>query len=318
MTKYVIQTESLTKRYGDITALDTIDINVHKGEIYGFLGPNGAGKTTLINILLGLLKPTEGQVKLFDTPVERRDPEMFLRIGVVGEEQHFYENMTASEYLSLFSELLAVNKGQETVQKQLEAFDLWEWRDRAIKTFSHGMRQKLALARALIHDPEVLILDEPVTGLDPHGIKKVREMLFERKEQDKTIFISSHVLSEVEQLADRVGILHKGRLLAEGSVSDLGVRLQKRTIVEIELDPKPAQVVEILNNLPYVVNARENNHLIIVETESSRDHRKEISRTITNHGGLIIGMNIKRPSLEETFVTLTDKNLAMVTNMVGS
>jgi ABC-2 type transport system ATP-binding protein len=314
----MIQTERLKKKFGDLIALDQIGINVHKGEIYGFLGPNGAGKTTLISILLGLIKPTEGQVFLFNQPVNRRYSEFFLRIGVVGEEQHFYENMTAYEYLSYFADLLRVPAKQSAIQKQLEELDLWEWRKAVLKTFSHGMRQKLALARALIHDPELLILDEPVTGLDPHGIKSVREMLIEKKKHGTTIFISSHVLSEVEQLADRVGILNRGKILAEGSVGDLGTKLQKGTILEIELDPKPASIIEALHNLPYVVAVREIHDLIEVETEPTADYRKEISQIITSHGGVIIGMKIKKLSLEETFVTLTDKNIALVTDMVGS
>lgn len=319
MTKRsVIQTEQVNKRYGTLLALDDVSINVQRGEIYGFLGPNGAGKSTLINILLGLVKPTSGKVYIFDKLVENRQPELFLHIGIMGEEQHFYEDLTSLEYLELFAKLQRVRSAERRVQELLEKLSMWNWRDYSIKSLSHGMRQKVALARALLHRPELLILDEPATGLDPFGIKEVRNLLVELRQQGTTIFISSHILSEVERIADRVGILHKGSLLVEGSVESLIQQASEHTIIEVELSESNADLGKTLKKMPFVINVETRDNRLFIETNSNRDRRAEVSHAITSLGGVIIEMKVHKPTLEDTFITLTDKTLPFIAEMMQS
>ncbi|HBY93126.1 MAG: ABC transporter ATP-binding protein [Ardenticatenaceae bacterium] len=316
-TALVLQTEHLTKRYGDFTALDDVSLHVRRGEIYGFLGPNGAGKTTTMLLLLGQLRPTAGRISLFGRPLERRDPLLFTRIGVVGEEQYLYDEMTAGEYLALFADLLNVRcKG--LVEARLEEVGLGPQRDRRIATFSHGMRQRLALARALLHDPELLFLDEPVNGLDPHGIREIRERLLDLKRRGTTIFISSHILSEVERLADRVGILYRGRLLAEGPMEALGDAVEGRATLEIEVTSVPAEAVDRLRALPFVFDVEACPGRLTVDVEREGDYRAQVSQTLTGLGAVIVGMKVRQPSLEETFMTLTERDLAGLADRVRS
>lgn len=314
----VICTEKIAKRYGDLLALDDINVQVDRGEIYGFLGHNGAGKTTLMSILLGLIPPTSGTVYLFGEPFTKRRPEIIARIGVMGEEQHFYEDMTAFEYLTLFADLTGVHAKKKVIEDRLEAVGLLERQLYLIETFSHGMRQKLGLARALLHEPELLFLDEPVSGLDPHGIRSVRELLLELKQRGTTVFISSHVLSEVERVADRVGILVKGRLLAEGTLKRLGELVGKKTILEIEYSATRNGIGEMLRQMPFIFDLHEGHHRLVIEMDASEDYRHQISKAITELGGVIIAMKMREPTLEETFVTLTERNLTNLVDLVNT
>jgi ABC-2 type transport system ATP-binding protein len=220
----VIEARGLTKRFGGRTAVDALDLAAGPGEIYGFLGPNGAGKTTTIRLLLGILAPDAGTVLVCGRQVRRGDRAARYLVGAVAEVQHLYGDMTCAEYLHFFAALYGIDGAQARVAAMLEMVGLRDRaRDRAID-LSKGLQQKLGLARALLHDPPVLILDEPVAGLDPHGIREVREILCRERERGRLVFLSSHVLSEVERTADRIGMLRQGRLVFEGTIETVMAR----------------------------------------------------------------------------------------------
>jgi ABC-type multidrug transport system ATPase subunit len=217
----VIETRGLTKRFGARTAVDALDLRAGPGQIYGFLGPNGAGKTTTIRLLLGILTPDAGIVQVCGRQVRRGDRAGRCLVGAVAEVQHLYGDMSCAEYLRFFAALYRVDHAGKRVAAMLDLVGLGDrTRDRAID-LSKGLQQKLGLARALLHDPPVLVLDEPVSGLDPHGIREVRAILCHERDRGRVVFLSSHVLSEIERTADRIGMLRQGKLVFEGRVEDV-------------------------------------------------------------------------------------------------
>src|SRR5690349_8235199 len=198
----MIKTENLTKRYQNHLAVDSLNLDVRPGEIYGFLGPNGAGKTTTIHMLLGLTRPTSGRLLVFGEEVRPGDFAFKRQIGVVAEEPAEASAMSGWELVQFFAGLYGVSKPGPRMEELFHALDLWEVRHGMARDYSRGMRQKLSLIRALVHEPRLLILDEPVSGLDPHGIRQVREMIDAYQQAGGTVFISSHILSEVEHSAN--------------------------------------------------------------------------------------------------------------------
>jgi ABC-2 type transport system ATP-binding protein len=238
----VIEARALTKRFGSRVAVDGLDLCVRPGEIYGFLGPNGAGKTTTIRMLLGILHPDAGAVVVCGRPVRRGDRAGRHLVGAVAEVQHLYGDMSCAEYLRFFAALYGLGWAKARVAGLLELVGLAERADDRAADLSKGLQQKLGLARALLHDPPVLILDEPVSGLDPHGIREVREIIGRERDRGRVIFLSSHVLSEVERTADRVGILRHGRLVFEGPTAGVSARYGtlEEAFVSITGEPAPA------------------------------------------------------------------------------
>jgi len=215
----VIEARSLTKRFGPRLAVDGLSLTANPGEIYGFLGPNGAGKTTTIRMVLGILQPDAGEVRICGRPVRRGDRAIRCLIGAVAEVQSLYGDMSCSEYLHFFAELFGVPRPGSRVREVLDLVTLADRSgDRAID-LSKGLQQKLGLARALLHDPPILVLDEPVSGLDPHGIREVREILLRERDRGRLVFLSSHVLSEIERTADRIGVIRQGKLVFEDTVA---------------------------------------------------------------------------------------------------
>jgi ABC-2 type transport system ATP-binding protein len=220
----VIEVEGLSKRFGSRQAVDGLSLCARAGEIYGFLGPNGAGKTTTIRMLLGILAPDAGAIRICSRRVRRSDRAGRMLVGAVSEVQHLYNDMTCRGYLRFFADLYGVGRAEARVAEMLADVGLADRAaDRAVD-LSKGLQQKLGLARALLHNPPVLILDEPVSGLDPHGIREVREIILRERSRGRLVFLSSHVLSEIERTADRVGIIRQGRLLYEGTVGDILAR----------------------------------------------------------------------------------------------
>ena len=220
----MIETRGLTKRFGARTAVDHLDLTAGPGQIYGFLGPNGAGKTTTIRLLLGILAPDAGTVQVCGRQVRPGDRAGRCLVGAVAEVQHLYGDMSCAEYLRFFAALYGIDDAGARVPAMLDLVGLGDRaRDRAID-LSKGLQQKLGLARALLHDPPVLVLDEPVSGLDPHGIREVREIICRERDRGRLVFLSSHVLSEIERTADRIGMLRHGRLVFEGRVEDVMAR----------------------------------------------------------------------------------------------
>ncbi|GAH71791.1 unnamed protein product, partial [marine sediment metagenome] len=236
----VIQIEGLTKQFDSLTVLDNISLQVEKGEVFGFLGPNGAGKTTTLRVLLGLLRPTSGRALVFGEDLAH-DERLRRRVGVLLENDGLYSRLTAYDNLSYYARLYEVANAAKRSEELLEFVGLHDRRDDRVGDFSTGMRRKLGVARALIHEPEALLFDEPTAGLDPEMQKMIRDLILRLSETEgSTVFLNSHNLDEVQRLCSRVAILHKGRIRANDSVENLR-RQADSPAVEIELaDPAEA------------------------------------------------------------------------------
>lgn len=240
----VIKTTNLSKIYGEQKSVDQLSITVNQGEIYGFLGRNGAGKTTTIRMLLGLIRPTYGQIEIFGENLFKNQKRILRRIGSIVEVPGFYENLTAKENLLINAKIIGVHK-KNAIDEALEIVGLQNENKKLVGKYSLGMKQRLGIARALLHYPELLILDEPTNGLDPIGIKEMRRLIKSlAAERNITILISSHILSEIEQLADRMGIIHEGKLLEEIGIDHLRKRNRKYLEFQVSNDNKATMLLE--------------------------------------------------------------------------
>lgn len=218
----IIEVRGLTKSFKEITAVDDLRFTVNEKEVYGFLGPNGAGKSTTIRMLLSLIKPTHGEIRIFGLDLLLHRREILQRIGAIIEKPDLYKYLTAIENLRFFAAMSGLKLDRKQLLEKLEKVGLGERADSKIKTYSQGMKQRLGIAVALVHDPDLIILDEPMNGLDPQGIADIRQLINHlSKDLGKTVFISSHLLSEMEQVADSLLIIHKGRKIAEGNMQQL-------------------------------------------------------------------------------------------------
>ncbi len=311
---FAVETRDLARYFGSFKAVDGVNLTIRRGEMYGFLGPNGAGKTTTLRMILGLLKPTAGEARLFGERVTSNSMDLKRSVGVAFEHQAFYDEMTALEYLLFFGRLYQVGNSYSRAATLLERLNLWHVRDLAIAGYSTGMQRKLSFARALMHSPVLLVLDEPVSGLDPFGIRQLREILLEEREKGGTVLISSHILSEIEQTADRVGILARGKMLAEDVTSALRSKVSSVARIEIELDVPVQAVIQGVAALPFVRETQSEGHCLQVfvdahgeqNAEARREQRALLSKTIATQGALILDMRAVEPSLEEAFVQLTE------------
>ena len=225
----MIEIENVVKRFGSRAAVDGLSLRATDGEIYGFLGSNGAGKTTTIRMLLGILQPDTGQIRVCGQTVRPGDREGRRLVGAVGETQHFYPDMSCEGYLRFFAALHGLDRPKQRAEEVLANVGLADRAgDRAID-LSKGLQQKLGLARALLHDPPVLVLDEPVSGLDPHGVREVRDIIVRERSRGRLVFFSSHILAEVSLIADRIGIMQRGRLVLD---EDLPAILARHATLE--------------------------------------------------------------------------------------
>jgi ABC-type multidrug transport system ATPase subunit len=313
LNESLIQTCDLTKLYGSFAAVDGLNLSVQKGETYGFLGPNGAGKTTTLMMLLGIIAPSSGKVKIFNQAMADNPFGIRRRLGVMAETQNFYEDMSAWEYLMFFARLYEVEKAEKKARSLMERVHLYPYRNVLLGGFSTGMQRKLGFVRALLHSPDVLILDEPVSGLDPYGIVQIREILNEEHAAGRTILISSHILSEIERTATRVGIIASGRLVFEDNMDRLRQKVSSKRRIELDLvDPDP-QTLRSIQDLPFVIQAAQSNTLILVDTSDERDYRADLGRALAGMGAIIQGMRVVEKSLEEAFIILTEGSIQTLT-----
>ena len=308
----MIRTENLTKEYDGFKAVDNLNLDVKEGEIYGFLGPNGAGKTTTILMLLGILRPTRGRIYLLEEELTKNFLSLKRRIGVVSEKQYLYKEMAAGEYLDFFADLYGVKDKKKKIDQLLKSVGLLEVKNRKLGAFSRGMQQKLGFARALLHDPELLLLDEPVSGLDPTGIKQIRNLIEKENKKGRTIFISSHLLSEVEKLCREVAIINEGKLLAEDTMENLRRKLSKTVELEIELSQAKEEITKALSSFDFIQGIKQRENLLTLRVKSDQDYRAPISETISRQGGIVLGIKVKEMSLEEAFITITQKNISLL------
>ncbi len=296
--------EDLTKSYTSgwpgrppYTALGGLSLTVRRGEIFGFLGPNGAGKTTTLKILLGLVRATSGAAFLLDRPAG--DVGTRRRIGFLPESPYFYDYLTAEEFLSFYGQLAGLGRTviAQRVADLLSLVDLVDARTRQLRKFSKGMLQRIGLAQALIHDPDLVILDEPMTGLDPVGRKQVRDLILSLRDRGKTIFFSTHILHDVEMICDRVGIVIKGRLLASGRIDEL-VRQDHTQSVEIVCQQIRAEGNAFLHSLATRVLQQGQQCLLILPTPDAVD---AVVGEIRRQGGRLLSVTPHKASLEDLF-----------------
>ncbi|EJO5348267.1 ATP-binding cassette domain-containing protein [Clostridium botulinum] len=244
MEEYILKTKNLSKKYKKNFVVDSVNISIKRGDIYGFIGENGAGKTTFIRMITGLVSATSGKINLFSKEKGNELSNVRKRIGALIERPAFYPHMTAYENLEAFRIEKGI-PGKECIDKTLKSVGIYEYRNKKVKNFSLGMKQKLALAIVLLGDPEFLILDEPINGLDPMGIKDIRELLKKlNREKNITMLISSHILGELYQLANCYGIIHKGKLMEQITLKELDEKCKKSLSIKVDDINKAATVLE--------------------------------------------------------------------------
>ena len=307
----MIKTVALTKKYGPVSAVEELSLEVHTGEIYGFLGPNGSGKTTTMRMLLGGVKQTSGEIFLFGQRFDRNMLSVRARIGYVPERhpQGAWSWMTGLEYLLLFSDLFGVPEARRRAGDLMDRVGLSDAANRRVAGYSHGMLQRLNIARALLHDPPLLFLDEPTGGLDPIGIKQMRDLILEENRSGRTIFVSSHLLSEMERICHRIAIIYKGRLLAEDRTSALLSRFAPDREIQIELESIPAGLVAEVETLPFVLSASAVECSLRVRVDRSGDHRRDLSELVIRRGLVPLRIDERETTLEEAFITITKDNV---------
>lgn len=297
---YILKTTELTKVFNQVEVVKSLNINVKKGEIYGLLGPNGAGKTTVMKMITNLVKPTAGEIELFGEILEKDSYEVLKRIGAIIEYPVFYDKLTARENLELHCEYMGYPNTKE-IDKVLELLKLKGTKDKKVKEFSLGMKQRLGIARAIVTKPELLILDEPINGLDPEGIREVRELLKRlSKEQGMTIIISSHVLAEIEQIADTIAVVSDGKLIEEVSMK----RVREMNVEYIEVETKECKkATYLLENILKLQNFKVIGEDVIRIYDEAIS-QNEISKCLILHDVSVESIRKKTTSLEEYFLKL--------------
>jgi len=298
----VIEVRGLTKKYKEILAVNNLDLNVYEGDVFGFLGPNGAGKSTTIRMLLSLIKPTAGSINIFGKPLNENREDILRNVGAIVEKPDFYLYLSAYKNLEIFGKLSGADTSKKHIMEMLELVGLAKRYKSKVKTYSHGMKQRLGLAQALLHDPKLIILDEPTTGLDPQGIKEIRDLILHlSKDKQKTILLSSHILKEVEIIANRMIIINKGTTQIEGKVQDLLSKDNLSTEFEIDDIEKGVQLLSNYNELVKVKEKRNNS--IIIEAE--REIIPQINKQFVENG-INVSSIIQSRSLEEYFLKITE------------
>ncbi len=299
----IIEITNLSKKYKEIIAVNKLNLNVYRGDVFGFLGPNGAGKSTTIRMLMTLINPTEGNIKIFDKPLHENRINILSRIGAIVEKPDFYKYLTAFKNLEILAKLSGIDVNKKMIMEILELVGLEKRYNSKVKTFSHGMNQRLGLAQALIHDPELIILDEPTTGLDPQGMKEIRELiLFLSKEKKKTIFLSSHILHEVEMIANRMIIINKGSTVIEGNVEDLLSSNDLKVTYEVSDAEKTKQLISE-NKWGSKLVSTANNRFIF----TMKQNEIPVLNRFLIENKIDVSSVIPSRSLEEYFLSLTEK-----------
>jgi ABC-2 type transport system ATP-binding protein len=298
----IIETFELSRHFGKTAAVEDLTLEVEAGEVLGFLGPNGAGKTTTIRMLAGMIAPTKGYAVVAGHRTERNVEQLHEVIGMLTQTPGLYDRLSARRNLEYFASFYPSIESQSQVEKYLKLIGLWERRNDKVGTFSKGMKQRLALARALVHEPKVLFLDEPTAGLDPEAAGEVRQLIRTLREEGRTIFLSTHNLNEAEMICNRIAVLHS-RLLALDTPAQLRRRFFRRQIV-VQLEASDAEVTEAVRKLHFVQGVREEGRQLILELTDSEGNRPELVKAIVEAGGRVIGVSEKQYPLEEVYLRL--------------
>jgi ABC-2 type transport system ATP-binding protein len=308
--EFVIETTGLIKKYGPLVAVDKLDLKVQADTIHGFLGPNGAGKTTTIKVLVGLLKLDGGSVSVLGREVGWDKPDVRSRIGYMPELPKLPKHLKGRELLDIYGRMYGMTKEErgKQVPKLLDMVGLRERGNDLVGTYSKGMQQRLGMAQALLNEPELVILDEPSLGLDPTGMVEVREIMKEMAKEGVTIFLSSHLLHEVQQVCTHVTIINKGVAIASGTLKQISAKVRGPLTIEAEVDKLSKTVIKKVKELPFVTGVVEEGKKLSIEVKTRDDVRSQVSQAITAGGGIVISMNLKGESLEDIFMDLLAKH----------
>ena len=304
MSKNVIETRNLTKRYNGVVAVDGLNLTIQEGEIFGMLGPNGSGKTTTILMLLGLTEPTSGQVRVLGLDPARQPLSVKARVGYIPDQVGFYDDLTAVENLMYTAKLNGIPRKEALarIDQALERMGLAEVKDRAVKTYSRGMRQRLAVADVLIKQPRMVIMDEPTQGLDPEGAHEFLKIIRDLKEEGITVLLASHLLHQVQSVCDRVGLFNQGRMAISGTVEELaakymegGYRIELEATGDREAIEKALNAVQGVTEVAYLGRNR-------YEVRARGDLRAETARAVVLAGGGLLSLHVEAPSLDDIYV----------------
>ena len=298
----MIHVENLTKRFRQTLAVDGLSLDVAEGEVFGFLGPNGAGKTTTVRMLTSLIAPNSGTATVGGFVLGKQDTNIRRTVGVLTETPGMYDNLSAEYNLRIFAELYEVKDVPGQIEKYLKMLGLWERRFDAAGTFSKGMKQKLAIARALLHEPRILFLDEPTAGLDPEGAHLVREFIAELKKEGRTIFLCTHNLDEADHLCDRVGVF-KTRLLVVDTPTSLRASVFGRKVI-FHLRAADEGLADGLRKLPFVHEVKVVENKLVVTLDDPETRNPEVVRSLVNAGADIQFVGELRHSLEDVYLQL--------------
>jgi ABC-2 type transport system ATP-binding protein len=298
----VIETFGLSRYFGKTAAVEDVTLAVEAGEVLGFLGPNGAGKTTTIRMLAGIIAPTRGYAIVAGHRTDGDVEQLHEAVGILTQTPGLYDRLSAKRNLEYFAGFYRSIERQPHIDKYLKLMGLWERHDDKVGKFSKGMKQRLALARALVHEPKVLFLDEPTAGLDPEAAGEVRQLIRTLREEGRSIFLSTHNLSEAEMLCNRVGVMHT-RLLALDTPEQLRRRFFRRQII-VQMEVSDARVREDVAKLPFVQEVHEEGNQLVLELVDSERNRPELVKAIVEAGGRVIGVSEKQYPLEDVYLKL--------------
>jgi ABC-2 type transport system ATP-binding protein len=298
----MIKTEDLTKEFGNKTAVQSLTLNIQEGEVFGFLGPNGAGKTTTVRLLSSLIAPTKGTATINGFQVGKEDKKIRSSVGVLTETPGMYDNLSAEQNLKIFAELYEVKDVAGQIEKYLKMLDLWERRFDSAGTYSKGMKQKLAIARALIHEPRILFLDEPTAGLDPEAAHLLRDFIAELRKEGRTIILCTHNLDEADRLCDRIGVF-KTRLLVVDTPANLRSSIFGRKIV-FHLQMVKEEMLVSMKKFKYIKEVKVIENKIIVTLDDPDRQNPDLIRDLIENGADLRFVGELRHSLEEVYLQL--------------
>ncbi len=303
----MIELVNFTKRYGDLMAVENLNLTIAQGELFGFIGPNGAGKSTTIRFLATLLKATSGDGNVAGHSVSR-DPLAVRRVvGYMPDNFGLYDGMKVWEFLDFFAVAYQIPRGRrkQVISDVLELLDLTYKRDSFVNSLSRGMKQRLCLAKTLVHDPPVLILDEPSSGLDPRARLEFKALLKELRRMGKTILISSHILSELADCCTSIGIIERGQLLMHGPIDDVYRRIRRNRHIEIKFVDRMEEGLSVIRSLPETRNVQVEDHRVTVELEGDDAQVAGLLEQLTRRGVAVRSFNDKEPTLEDVFMLVT-------------
>lgn len=307
----ILEIKDVVKRYNGLLALDNVNLRIPKGCIFGLLGPNGAGKTTLINSIIGMTKVNSGEIKVFGQRFDSADREIKLKLGVVPQEVALYDDLSAYQNLSFFARLYGL-RGHElktNIREALEFVDLWERRNDSPKKFSGGMKRRLNIACALVHKPELVIMDEPTVGIDPQSRNHILGSIRRLNENGATIIYTSHYMEEVEELCTEIAILDHGRVIAGGTKEQLADMVAVEEKLSIQLTGASYTLLECVKNVQGVKNAVLDTNCLTVVSRTRSNNTNRIIDCVLDAGAVIEGINMERLTLGDVFLTLTGRGL---------